>query len=180
MAHDTKYLAIGPLAPIGSRIVFLGSALVPLPVSEAELGMPWNWRIGPVGRAAGDAINLALAFTPQGRGLRPWSPVWIKSVWQGSGDITLSWLRRTRSLAGDSWNAPEVPLGEASESYDVEILNGVRSVMRTVTGLGLAAWTYTAAMQTTDFGALVTSLRLRICQNGQLGRGAPAEAVLTP
>lgn len=88
MAHDTKYLAIVPLAPIGSRIVFLGSALVPLPVSEAELGMPWNWRIGPVGRAAGDAINLALAFTPQGRGLRPWSPVRIKSVWQGSGDIS--------------------------------------------------------------------------------------------
>ena len=131
-------------------------------------------------RAAGDAINLALSFTPQGRGLRPWSPVRIKGVWQGSGDITLSWLRRTRSLAGDSWNSPEVPLGEASESYDVEILNSVGSVTRTVNGVGLAAWTYTAAMQTADFGALVTSLRLRIFQNGQLGRGAPAEAILTP
>ena len=73
-----------------------------------------------------------------------------------------------------------MPLGEASESYDVEILNGGGSVIRTVSGLGLAAWTYTAAMQTTDFGALVTSLRLRIFQNGQLGRGAPAEAILTP
>ena len=172
--------AIVPSALIGIRIVFLGASLVPLPVSEAELGMPWNWRIGPVGRAAGDAINLALAFTPQGRGLRPWSPVRIKGVWNGSGDITLSWLRRTRSLAGDSWNAPEVPLGEASETYDVEILNGGGSVMRTGTGFGLAVWTYTAAMQATDFGALVTSLRLRIFQNGQLGRGAPAEAILTP
>ena len=73
-----------------------------------------------------------------------------------------------------------MPLGEASESYDVEILNGVGSVMRTVTGLGLAAWTYTAAMQAVDFGALVTSLRLRVFQNGQLGRGAPSEAILTP
>ncbi len=172
--------AIVPSAPIGSRIVFLGSTLTPLPVAEAELGMPWNWRVGPVDRATGDAINLALSFTPQGRGLRPWTPVRINGVWQGSGDITLSWLRRTRSLAGDSWNSPEVPLGEASESYDVEIMNGGGSVIRTVTGLGLAAWTYTAAMQTVDFGALVTSLRLRIFQNGQLGRGAPAEAVLTP
>ena len=169
-----------PLASIGSRIVFLNSALVTLPVTEAELGMPWNWRIGPVGRAAGDAINLALAFTPQGRGLRPWSPVRIKGAWQGSGDVAISWLRRTRSLAGDSWNAPEVPLGEASETYDVEILNGGGSVIRTVTGLPVAAWTYTAAMQAADFGAPVTSLRLRVFQNGQLGRGAPSEAILTP
>ena len=172
--------AIVPSAPIGSRIVFLGASLVPLPVSEAELGMPWNWRIGPVGRAAGDAINLALSFTPQGRGLRPWSPVRIKGAWQGSGDIILSWLRRTRALAGDSWNAPDVPLGETSESWAIEILNGGGSVIRTVSGLGLAAWTYTAAVQAADFGALVTSLRLRVFQNGQLGRGAPAEAILTP
>jgi hypothetical protein len=172
--------AIVPSAAIGSRIVFLGAALVPLPVTEAELGMPWNWRIGPVDRAAGDAINLALSFTPQGRGLRPWSPVRIKGVWQGSGDISLSWLRRTRSLAGDSWNAPEVPLGEASESWDIEILNGGGSVTRTVPGLGSAAWTYTATMQSTDVGGPITILRLRIFQNGQLGRGAPAETILTP
>ena len=171
---------IASSAPIGSRIVFLGASLVPLPVTEAELGMPWNWRIGPVDRAAGDAINLSISFTPQGRGLRPWSPVRIKGVWQGSGDIILSWLRRTRSLAGDSWNAPEVPLGEASEVYDVEVLNGGGSVIRTVAGIGTAAWTYTAVMQTADFGALVTNLRLRVFQNGQLGRGAPAETILTP
>ena len=89
-------------AAIGSRIVFLNSALAPLPVTETELGMPWNWRIGPVSRAAGDPINLALAFTPHGRGLRPWSPVRIKGVWQVSGDIAITWLRRTRALAGDS------------------------------------------------------------------------------
>jgi hypothetical protein len=34
-------------------------------------------------------------------------------------------------------------------------------------------------MQTADFGAPVTSLRLQIFQNGQLGRGAPAENILT-
>ena len=172
--------AIVPSAAIGNRIVFLGSALVSLPVTEAELGMPWNWRIGPVDRAAGDVLNLALAFTPQGRGLRPWSPVRVKGAWQGSGDITLSWLRRTRSLAGDSWTAPEVPLGESSESYDLEILNGGGSVIRAASGLGIAAWTYTAAMQVADFGGPVASLRLRVFQNGQFGRGAPAEAILTP
>ena len=45
--------------------------------------------------------------------------------------------------------------------------------------LGAAAWTYTAVMQATDFGTVVTSLRLRLYQNGQLGRGAAAEAIVT-
>ncbi len=171
--------AIASSTPIGTRVVFLGSSLVSLPVTEAELGLPYNWRIGPADRGAGDVVNLEVAFTPQGRGLRCWSPVRIKGVWQGSGDIAVSWVRRTRALSGDSWTAPEVPLGEASESYDLEILNGVGAVFRTVTGLNLAAWTYTAALQNSDFGGAVTTLRLRMFQNGQLGRGAPAEAILT-
>ena len=66
------------------------------------------------------------------------------------------------------------------ESYDLEVLTGAGTVVRTVVGLGLAAWTYTAAMQTADFGGPVTSLRLRVFQNGQLGHGAPAEITLTP
>lgn len=73
-----------------------------------------------------------------------------------------------------------MPLGETTESYDLEILNGVGAVVRTFTSSSLAAWTYSAAMQVTDFGGAVTTLRLRVFQNGQLGRGAPAEAILTP
>ena len=141
--------------------------------------MPWNWRIGPADRAAGDVLNLAATFTPQGRGLRPWSPVGVKATWLAGGDISLTWIRRTRALAGDSWTAPEVPLGEAFESYDLEILTGGGLLVRTVAGLGSAVWTYPAAQQVTDFGGPVTTLRLRIYQNGQLGRGAAAETVLT-
>ena len=91
----------------------------------------------------------------------------------------MTWIRRTRSLAGDSWTAPDVPLGEASESYDLEILNGGGSVVRTALALGASAWTYSAAQQATDFGGPVTTLRLRLYQNGQLGRGAATDATLT-
>ena len=168
------------LAPIGSRIVFMGAVMVPLPITESEIGMPWNWRIGPGDRGAGDALNLGLTFTPQGRGLRPWSPVRIRGIWQGSGDIAVSWLRRTRALAGDSWTAPEVPLGETSESWDLLVLNGAGATIRSVAILASAAWTYTVAMQTADVGGPVASLRLRIFQNGQLGRGAAADITLIP
>ena len=171
--------AIAPTVPVGARVVMLSAALVSLPITEAELGMPWNWRIGPSDRAAGDALNLVLTFTPQGRGLRPWSPVGINGAWLAGGDISLTWIRRTRALSGDSWAAPEVPLGEASESYDLEILTSGGLLVRTVAGLATAAWTYSATQQASGFGGAITSLRLRLYQNGQLGRGAVAEAVLT-
>lgn len=101
-------------------------------------------------------------------------------MWQGTGDIAVTWIRRTRSLAGDSWTAPDVPLGEASESYDLEILTSGGLLVRSVTALGTAAWTYSSAQQIADFGGPVTTLRLRLYQNGQLGRGAAAEVSLTP
>ena len=171
--------AIATTVPVGARVVVLSPALVCLPISEAELGMPWNWRIGPADRAAGDALNMATTFTPQGRGLRPWSPVGIKGVWLAGGDIALTWIRRTRALVGDSWNAPEVPLGEAAESYDLEILTGGGLLVRSVAGVSTPTWTYSAAQQATDFGGTITSLRLRLYQNGQLGRGAVAEAIVS-
>ena len=171
--------AIVPLAPLGSRVVILGQPLVSLPITEGELGMPWNWLFGPIDRSASDPINLGLTFTPQGRGLRLWSPVRVKGVWAGTGDIAVTWVRRTRSLSGDSWLAPEVPLGETTESYDVDVLDGAGAVVRIVEGLASPTWTYSVADQTTDFGAPITMLRVRICQNGQLGRGAPAMRTLT-
>ena len=90
------------------------------------------------------------------------------------GDLALSWVRRTRALSGDSWVLSEAALGEASESYDLEILNG-DTVVRTVSGLTTPAFTYTTAMGTADFGAPVTSVRFRVFQIGALGRGAAGE-----
>lgn len=66
--------AIGNPAPAGARVVILDAALKPVSISEADIGLPWSWRIGPARAAAGDPVNAALAFTPEGLGLRPFSP----------------------------------------------------------------------------------------------------------
>ena len=71
----------------------------------------------------------------------------------------------------------EVPLGEATENYDLEILNGA-AVVRTVTGLATPSFLYTTAMMGADFGGPVTTLRFRVYQIGALGRGATAEALV--
>ena len=39
-----------------------------------------------------------------------------------NGQITLSWIRRTR-IGGDSWAGLDVPLGEETEAYRVQLWN---------------------------------------------------------
>jgi len=149
-----------------------------LPISEADLGLPWNWRVGPGNAAPSDAIMQAIAFTPSGRGLMPFAPAQARMRREVNGDLAIRWLRRDRALSADSWVLAEAPLSEASESYDLEILNG-GSVVRTVTGLTNPAFTYTAVLQTADFGGPVASVDVRIFQVGALGRGVPCSTTLT-
>ena len=66
-----------------------------------------------------------------------------------SGDVNLSWIRRTR-LGGDAWLS-EVPLGEETEAYDVQVLSG-STVLRT-TRVAAPMLLYTAAQQSADFGS---------------------------
>ena len=96
------------------------------------------------------------------------------------GDLTIRWIRRDRSLAADSWNAVEIPMSEAGESWRVEILDGavVKRSLTTVTTNAL----YTAAQQSADWGAPLgpgQTLAIRIYQlSNRLGRGTPATATL--
>ncbi len=94
----------------------------------------------------------------------------------GSGDLVMTWLRRTRT-GGDSWEQTEVPLGEDSEAYEVDIMNGA-SVVRTITATSETA-TYTSAQQTTDWGSPQSSYTVRVYQmSDSYGRGQYGEATL--
>jgi hypothetical protein len=96
------------------------------------------------------------------------------------GDLTIRWTRRSRALAADSWTAPEVPLAEESEAYEVEILDGV-AVKRTLS-TATTSVSYAAGQQTADWGALLgpgDTLDVRIFQLSALvGRGAPKSVTL--
>jgi hypothetical protein len=170
-------------APAGARVVVVDQALATLPVAEAELGMPWNWRVGPASRPISDESYVAGTFTPAGAGLRPFSAVHVEQPWRKAcslGDLTIRWKRRSRSLSADSWSGFEVPLTEEAEAYEVEILDGA-TVKRTLV-TGTTSVTYSGTQQMPDWGALLgpgDTLDVRIYQISALvGRGAPAVATL--
>ncbi|RDW14244.1 baseplate multidomain protein megatron [Paracoccus thiocyanatus] len=176
--------AMGNPAPVGARVVVLDTALASLPIAEADLGLPWNWRIGPASRPVSDETYVAQVFTPAGVGLRPFSIAHVQQPWRrprSPGDLTIRWTRRSRALAADSWGGLEVPLAEELGAYEAEILDGatVKRVLSTTTTSAI----YTAAQQTADWGALLgpgDTLTVRIFQLSALvGRGAPKTVTLT-
>lgn len=167
----------------GARVVVLDEALASLPIAEADLGLPWNWRIGPASRSVSDETYVAASFNPVGVGLRPFSVAHVEQPWRkprATGDLTIRWTRRSRALAADNWGAVDVPLVEETEAYEVEILDGatVKRVLNTTTTSAV----YAAADQTADRGAPLgpgDTLDVRIYQLSALvGRGASKTATL--
>ena len=176
--------AMGNPAPAGARIVVLDASLASLPIAEADLGLPWNWRIGPASRPVSDETYVPIPFTPEGAGLRSFSVAHVEQPWRrprALGDLTIRWTRRSRTLSADSWGAVEVPLIEEVEAYEVEILDGVE--IKQVLTATMTSALYTAAQQTADWGALLArgdTLTIRIFQLSTLiGRGAAKTVTLT-
>ena len=171
----TEWAIADPL-PVGAGFVLLDEHVVPVARGLEMLGRPLSLRIVAAERDHGDAAAVAVETTPQGVSLRPYAPVHLRAVRGGSG-IVLSWIRRTR-LDGNSWEAEEVPLGEAAERYEIDILDGttVRRVLQSSTAQVL----YPSADEIADFGAPLAAISLRVVQMSALvGRGYPAEAVVS-
>jgi len=167
--------AISDMLPAGARFVLLDTALKQLELPPNEVQLPFNWRFGPSNRDLGSPAYDAAVHAFAGVGRRPFAPVHVRGRRDPAG-LHISWIRRTR-IGGDSWKSVEVPLGEAREHYEIDVLDGT-AVLRTLTASSPSV-TYTAADQVVDFGASPSSVAVRISQLSEsFGRGTPATAVL--
>lgn len=121
---------------------------------------------------AGNAIN----FTFQG------SPAYTihTQSYAGVGDWNLTWIRRTR-VSGEWRSLVDVPLGETSEAYEVDIFSdSTYSVIRRTLISNTSSVTYTSAQQIADFGNKQTTLYLKIYQiSSAVGRGYPLTTSIT-
>lgn len=130
------------------------------------------------GVTAGLSVDTAdnVLFTYQGVNLECLSPVYAAGT-RSAGDLTATWTRRSR--LSSSWWATGVvaPVGEESQAYEVDVMDGA-DVVRTITA-STPTITYTSAQQTTDFGSPQSSIDLRIYQmSAVVGRGYPLEVTL--
>ena len=171
----SEWAIASPLAA-GAPFVLLDEHVVAIASDLGALERTLQLRVIAAGRDYGDPAALALSATPQATALKPLAPVHLKARREGSG-VTFSWIRRTR-LDGDSWSG-EVPLGEDSENYIVEILSG-GDVVRTLNST-MPSVLYAATDELADFGATQTSLDVRVMQvSATVGRGFAAAIMATP
>ena len=162
--------------PAGSLAVLLDASLVPLAAGPENLGRAFRYRVGPAARGAGDPAALAFEAAPGPGALLPLAPV-RASARRTSAGVALRWIRRGR-LEADAWEPVEIPLGEAAERYEVDVLAG--GVVKRTLSCPSPEALYPADAERADFGAPQASLWLRIVQlSAAVGRGR-ALAVTLP
>lgn len=122
-----------------------------------------------IGHTLQQAVTRGFANTAVG--MKPYAPVHIVGARDGSNNLTITWIRRTR-YNGEWRDLVDVEVGEESEAYEVDILSGTGAVLRTITGLTSATASYSAADQTTDFGGPQASIVVVVYQlSSVVGRG---------
>ncbi len=136
-----------PVWPSGSMVVFLDRGLDQLDLSLSARSLERHYRIGVAERGYDDPAVVHRVDAIAGIGLRPYAPVHLAAVRHGSGDISLSWIRRTR-IDGDSWVSVDVPLGEEGEDYLVTVLLDGEPVRQE--RASTCTWVYPLARQLAD------------------------------
>lgn len=166
---------------IGETVVLLSStALRRVQDSASQIGIARYLKGVTTGRSLASAT--AATVTDTGVSLKPWAPVHPQLARDAStGDLTLSWTRRTRYAARFASSAGiNVPLGESSEAYQVDIYNAAGTAVLRTLSVSASSAVYTAAQQTADFGAAVTSLTVQVYQiSATVGRGYALTTTLT-
>jgi len=158
----------------GERFVVLSETTTYLfDASSAEYDLARNYKGVSFGGYLDEAPTIT--FTHTAMALHPYAPVLLGGGRNTALDVILTWTRRTRT--GGAWNNySDVPIGETTEAYEVEIWNSGYTVLkRTITGITSATTTYSAAQQTTDFGSAQSTVYFKVYQiSAVVGRGFEA------
>jgi hypothetical protein len=166
-------IAMRDLVPAGARVVVLNAALQQLSLPQEQYALVFNYLWGPKGKPVSDSSYQGAQLTFAGAGMRPLAPCQLCASYDESGDLVLTWTRRDRSPLSDSWDQTEIPMSEASESYDVEILDGSGAVIRAFSAVSSASQSYPASQIALDFpSGLPSPFRFAVYQiSAVIGRG---------
>lgn len=167
------------LHAVSDSVVLLDTTDVALisAVSSA-IGLAYPYRGITVDRDISTDTDRSFAY--RGVNLKPLSPVYLNGNRDAANDWSLSWIRRTRD--GGEWrDSVDVPLGEATEAYEIDVFaDGTYAVVKRTIAASTPACAYSSANQVTDFGSNQSTLYLKIYQlSAVVGRGYPLTTSIT-
>jgi hypothetical protein len=155
----------------GERFVLLSPALHTTSMSTNMIGRMAHYKAVTVGSSIENTEEQE--FTYKANCLKPFAPVHVIGARDNNCNLIITWIRRSRH--DNDWrDNVDVPLGEESEKYQIEILDSdADKVIRTLE-TSTPTIIYTAQQQITDFKIIPKAITIRIYQLSSLvGRGYP-------
>ncbi len=144
----------------GNAVIAVDADVFRRTSGASEIGDTDYYRAVSQGRGIESAAEQAVTFRAAAN--RPYAPVHgLLLLDTATDDWSISATRRTR-IGAANVDGGDVPLGETSQLWEVDIMDGA-DVVRTLTGSSLPL-TYTSAQQVTDWGSNQTSLEVNIYQ----------------
>ena len=157
-----------------------------------EIGNEIFFRADTIGSTVieGSPVSTTLI----GNSLEPYSPALVScGMDRTTKDITLIWVRRTRIGGEEDWRdlVTGVPLGEAAETYSVDVLDSSDNVVETIANASVDITTdpnrpritYTSAQQAAaglGVGFPTTFKIYQISSTTEIGRGFPLTVICVP
>jgi len=153
---------------VGDRFIVLTNETIATVGSLVNANL--RYRATSLGNFSEDAAIVD--FVNTGVRSMPYAPYHLKTVRDAAGDITWTWLRRSRKQPPQPfWSTV---LNEETESYSIDVYDGT-DVVRTITTASTTAY-YTASAQTVDFASVQGSVTIGIFQiSADVGRGIELE-----
>ena len=161
----------------GDRFVMLSlTTIYNVTLAQSELDATRYYRARTIGQLTSFPDDIK-TFANAAVRRKPYAPAYVKGSRDGSGNLTITWLRRSRIPGVDLHDSP---LFEAAEEYEIDILqSGSPNIARTLTATGESV-TYTEAQQVADFGSPPpATVDVAVYQkNATVGRGYGGSATL--
>lgn len=156
-------------------VLFTADGFTRVVLDNSALGLSYYYK----GVTFDQPISSATpeTFTDTAVGLKPFSPIDARGARNLANDLTITWQRRSRlSVREIGALGINVPLGEQSEAYEVDIYSDIpHVVVRTISTTSPAA-AYSAADQTTDGFTPGDPINFIVYQiSATVGRGFPLE-----
>jgi len=157
-------------------VLLIFSSLERMPIPTTDRNVIRNYKFGPYTKAITSNLYSDKTFTSTGRSYRNWSVCQVKGVRDDTGELTISWVPRSR--VGSTWSDYIDVTLTSPEVYTVEIMSE-STVVREVTVTAATTYVYTVANQTADFGSSPDEVMIRIYQmDTVIGRGIVKEITI--